>query len=235
MGYEGARRTILVADDQAENRQLLRRMLEPLGFDVALAGDGREVVAASHQRRPDLVVMDLRMPQMNGFEAARAIRQSPGLESVPLVAASASTADLDTPKRIRTPSSRLRRSRLAICSIRFSAPWRRALRGDRHVERWCAHSRSDLSDAPCSGRRAPAEQLLELARLGKLVRVEQIALELEQQEALRPFALRLYGLARRLTRNGHHAVGGVPDQREPSPSEPRATLLIVDDSRRTYA
>ena len=47
VGYEGARRTILVADDQAENRQLLRRMLEPLGFDVALAGDGREAVAAS--------------------------------------------------------------------------------------------------------------------------------------------------------------------------------------------
>ena len=42
------------------------------------------------------------------------------------------------------------------------------------------------------------EELLELARLGKLVRVEQIALELEQQEALRPFALRVYGLARRL-------------------------------------
>src|SRR5262249_7707134 len=94
-GYEGRRQSILVADDQEENRQLLRRMLETLGFEVALAGDGREAVAAASERQPDLVFMDLRMPGMNGFEAARAIRHTVGLERVPVVAASASGADLE--------------------------------------------------------------------------------------------------------------------------------------------
>jgi len=204
VGYEGARRTILVADDQAENRQLLRRMLEPLGFDVALAGDGREVVTASHKRRPDLVVMDLRMPQMNGFEAARAIRQSPGLESVPLVAASASTADLEHAEAdpntfvacLRKPfqTSDL----LDTIQRTLGLKWRHAETG--HVESVGAPTAGqDLPDAQLvPPPRVMLEELLELARLGKLVRVEQIALELEQQEALRPFALRLYGLARRL-------------------------------------
>ena len=95
VGYRGPRRCILVADDQEENRQLLRQMLQPFGFDVMLARDGQEAVAAARARRPDLIVMDLRMPGMNGFEAAAAIRTTPGLEAVPLVAASASTADLE--------------------------------------------------------------------------------------------------------------------------------------------
>ena len=60
-----------------------------------LPGTAARRLPASRERRPDLIVMDLRMPEMNGFEAARAIRQSPGLETVPLVAASASTADLE--------------------------------------------------------------------------------------------------------------------------------------------
>ena len=95
VAYEGGRRCILVADDQEENRQLMRRMLEPLGFDVALAADGREASEVARARRPDLIVMDLRMPEMDGFEAARTIRDEPGLRSVPLVAASASTSDLE--------------------------------------------------------------------------------------------------------------------------------------------
>jgi two-component system, NarL family, sensor histidine kinase EvgS len=204
VGYEGTRRTILVADDQAENRQLLRRMLEPLGFDVVLAGDGGEVVAASRQRRPDVVVMDLRMPQMNGFEAAYAIRQSPGLESVPLVAASASTADLEHAEAdpntfvacLRKPFQTV--DLVDTIQRTLGLKWRYAETG--HVESvGVPAAGQDLPDAQLAPPpRAMLEELLELARLGKLVRVEQIALELEQQEALRPFALRLYGLARRL-------------------------------------
>ena len=77
-GYEGPRRRILVADDQEENRELLRQMLEPLGFDVALAGDGQQALDLARHTRPDLVLMDLRMPVMNGFDAAAAIRHLAG-------------------------------------------------------------------------------------------------------------------------------------------------------------
>jgi CheY-like chemotaxis protein len=204
VGYEGARRTILVADDQEENRQLLRRMLEPLGFVVTLASNGREAVAAARERRPDLVVMDLRMPQMDGFEAAHAIRQTSELETVPVMAASASTADLEQAEAdSRTFVACMRKpfqsSELIDAIQRILAlEWRYAPADEAHTRR-ADQPASQQADAPLvSPPRAVVEELLELARLGKFVRVEQIALDLERQDALRPFAQRLYGLARRL-------------------------------------
>ena len=94
MGYDGRRRRILVADDQEENRELLRQMLEPLGFDVALAGDGRE---ALDLRRALPSGPGADGPAHAGHERLRrraAIRALPGLEAVPIIAASASSADL---------------------------------------------------------------------------------------------------------------------------------------------
>jgi signal transduction histidine kinase/DNA-binding response OmpR family regulator len=199
VGYEGRRRSILVADDQDENRQLLRRMLEALGFDVALAADGGEAVAAVGERRPDLIVMDLRMPEMNGFEAARAIRSLPGFETVPLMAASASTADLEHAEgHPETFAACLRKPFQTTDLID-------AIERSLHLQ-W---RYVDAQPAAASEQQrqqselvAPSPDvlagLLELTRLGKLVRVEQIALELEREDALRPFARRVYGLARRL-------------------------------------
>src|SRR5205814_2911634 len=94
-GYEGRRLCVLAVDDQPENRMLLRQMLEPMGFEVMLAAHGQEAVAAARKRAPDLIVMDLRMPGTNGFDAAHAVRRTTGLHSVAIVAASASTADLE--------------------------------------------------------------------------------------------------------------------------------------------
>jgi CheY-like chemotaxis protein len=198
-GYEGGRRSILVADDQEENRQLLRRMLESLGFDVALAGDGREAVVAACERRPDLVFMDLRMPGMNGFEAAHAIRRTAGLERVPVVAASASSADLEHAEAdVDTFAACLRKpfqtsDLIDVIERSLDLQWRYA-EAQAPVPGGEARPHERLVAPP----RSVLETLLELARLGKLVRVEQLALELEQEEALRPFARRVHGLARRL-------------------------------------
>jgi signal transduction histidine kinase/CheY-like chemotaxis protein len=198
VGYEGPRRSILVADDQEENRQLLRRMLESLGFDVALADDGRGALAASRERRPDLIVMDLRMPEMDGFEAAHTIRQTPGLETVPLIAASASTADLEHAEADSdTFASCLRKpfqttDLIDAIERSIGLKWRYTGADAEAADSWQADG--GLASPP----HGVLEALLELARLGKLVRVEQLALELEQQDELRPFARRVYGLARRL-------------------------------------
>lgn len=94
-GYSGERRRVLIVDDVAINRAVLIDMLQPLGFDLLEAADGRSAVEMVRLHAPDLVLMDLAMPEMNGIEATRAIRQLPGLEEVPIIAVSASASGKD--------------------------------------------------------------------------------------------------------------------------------------------
>ncbi|WP_437836217.1 protein kinase domain-containing protein [Sorangium sp. So ce1153] len=94
-GYAGPRRAVLVVDDQAENRAVLRDMLAPLGFVVVEASGGGEALALASARRPDLVVMDLAMPELDGIETTRRLRKLPGLASVPVIASSASASEGD--------------------------------------------------------------------------------------------------------------------------------------------
>jgi CheY-like chemotaxis protein len=87
----GCRLTILVAEDDEDNREILRTLLMMRGFDVLEAADGHQAVARARARCPDLILMDLKMPGMNGLAAARAIRQQPDarLRAVPIIALSA--------------------------------------------------------------------------------------------------------------------------------------------------
>ena len=90
IGYEGRRRKILVVDDKKENRAVIVNLLAPLGFEVHEAADGRDGLEKTTALRPDLILMDLVMPVMDGFEATRRIRQQPALANIPIIALSAS-------------------------------------------------------------------------------------------------------------------------------------------------
>ena len=89
-GYRGRRRTILVADDRSENRVLLANMLQPLGFEVVEAADGEECLARLGENRIDLLLVDLVMPGVDGFEVARRVRTSAEWRHLPVIAVSAS-------------------------------------------------------------------------------------------------------------------------------------------------
>jgi len=90
--------TVLVVDDVAGNRRLLESLLAPDGHVVRTARDGDEAVRSVQDAPPDLVLMDVMMPRVDGFEACRAIKQDPGTRLIPVVLV---TSLDDTASRIR--------------------------------------------------------------------------------------------------------------------------------------
>ena len=87
-------RTILIVDDFDDTRLLLRTWLQKKGFHVVEAENGKRAVAAAESVRPDLIIMDVEMPELDGLAATRKIRELSGFASVPIVAVSAYGADL---------------------------------------------------------------------------------------------------------------------------------------------
>ncbi|MFQ5640728.1 MAG: ATP-binding protein [bacterium] len=90
VGFRGKKRKILVADDKPENRAVATGFLLPLGFKIAEAQDGKDCLSQATKFKPDLILMDLVMPVMDGFEATRRIRRSAELKDVVVIALSAS-------------------------------------------------------------------------------------------------------------------------------------------------
>ena len=90
MGYTGPRRTILTVDDESTNRGLLLNLLFPLGFRLVEAENGQECIEKAVKLKPDLILLDLRMPVLDGFSTTEQIRNMEELRDVPIIAVSAS-------------------------------------------------------------------------------------------------------------------------------------------------
>jgi two-component system cell cycle response regulator DivK len=89
--------TVLLVEDTEDNRQMMRRLLEMSGFRVVEAINGKEAVEVASQVHPQVILMDLSLPFIDGLTATRQIRSLPGLSKVPIVAVSAhDTADFHT-------------------------------------------------------------------------------------------------------------------------------------------
>ncbi len=91
---------VLVVDDVESNRALIRELLSRVNLDVLTAENGQEAVLLSREYQPDLIIMDIRMPVMDGYEALKRIRENPDAKEIPIIALTASVESGDIAKRI---------------------------------------------------------------------------------------------------------------------------------------
>jgi len=80
------RKCILVVEDQEDNRRIVRDMLTATDYEVIEAEDGEQALAVVAKQRPDLILMDIQLPVMDGYEATRRIKRDPSLSSIPIIA-----------------------------------------------------------------------------------------------------------------------------------------------------
>ncbi len=79
-------RRILIVEDTEDNRRIMRDLLSNAGFDIVEAHDGQAAIAAAANHVPDLILMDIQLPVLNGYEAIRRIKADPKLQAIPIIA-----------------------------------------------------------------------------------------------------------------------------------------------------
>ena len=77
---------ILMVEDTEDNRQIIRDLMESVGYDLIEAEDGAAGIAMAAEHRPDLILMDIQLPVMDGYEASRQIKANPELRHIPIIA-----------------------------------------------------------------------------------------------------------------------------------------------------
>ena len=169
-GYQGERRRLLLVDDAVENLRILHDLLEPLGFEVAEAADGETCLEECARRRPDAVLLDLRLGEMDGYEVARTLRQRTADVPLAIVAVSASVFESDRQQAINAgcddfvPKPFQEDQLLAVLGRVLSLEWVRAAQPAAHAEADGRTTSTDEVPAP-----EEIEALLELSRRGDIV------------------------------------------------------------------
>ena len=103
---------ILVIEDQEDNRAILRDLLNSVGFEVIEAHNGEDGVAMAETEKPDLILMDIQLPIIDGYEATRRIKSDPELERIPIIAVTSYALSGDEDK-----------AKLAGCDAYISKPY----------------------------------------------------------------------------------------------------------------
>jgi two-component system cell cycle response regulator DivK len=89
---------VLLVEDNYDNYEMVRFLLERADYTVVGAHTGREAVTAAHEHKPDVILMDLSLPELDGWEAAQEIKNDPDIAHIPLIALTAHTLPGDRKK-----------------------------------------------------------------------------------------------------------------------------------------
>lgn len=196
VGYEGDRYQILVIDDRWENRAVIQNLLEPLGFIIAEAENGETGLSQLRTLQPDLVITDLAMPVMDGFEFLKQVRSNGSLQSTKVIVSSASVAQTDQQMALKAGGNDFlakpvdARSLFQLLAAHLDISWHYASQPEQ----------PDLStEEPIQQTLPPAlvlESLLETAQQGdmKALRVQSDAL-VDSDPAYATFANSILQLA----------------------------------------
>ncbi|TMH13703.1 MAG: response regulator [Betaproteobacteria bacterium] len=196
VGYEGPRRKLLVVDDVASNRNMLLDMLHPLGFETCEAADGSEALAQMDDVNPDLVLMDVLMPVMDGLEAMRRMRQNPTWARVPVIAISANASTTERSQSLAAGANAFlakpleRDSLLAQIGQQLALHW--VVEGRRRATTADDETASTFVAPPL----AELEALHQIALAGNMRHIRDQAVHIASLDPrYRPLADRLHTLA----------------------------------------
>ncbi|GAB7524795.1 ATP-binding protein [Paraburkholderia sp. 2C] len=205
---EGERRTVLVVDDEEDGRSLLRDVLEPLGFRVHEAADGESAVSEAVRLRPHAILMDMRMPRVDGLAATRRIRAMAELAGTVIFAISASAFEHNRARCLEAGADAFipkpfRQERLLelLCAHLSLNPVYASGGGGVDARAGCdaeadAPAFTEMPDAPLVAPPADAlRRFVELAARGDITQLLAEAARIEQSDrAYMPFAAQLRAL-----------------------------------------
>jgi len=197
VGYAGATRRVLVVDDVSTNREFLGALLIPLGFDVIEAEDGRETLSKVIESKPDIILMDVVMPVMDGLCACRELRRMDAARHIPIVLLSASSSGANEAGALEAGADvflskpleveKLIKLMGALLNLRWRFPEQRGGEGEMPVAAAAPMVLPSINQL---------EQLLNVANMGYMREVKVHATLIQQQdERYAPFAGKLHTLA----------------------------------------
>jgi signal transduction histidine kinase/ActR/RegA family two-component response regulator len=200
VGYEGPRKRVLVVDDVAGNRSVVMDLLLSLGFEVCEAEHGEAALAVVQRERPDIVLMDILMPVMDGLVATQRLRHLPGGDRLPVIVLSAGASELDRQRSLQVGADAFLVKPIDFEELldRIGAllhlSWRHVSEPEPDAAVPEGHAGDPLVAPPAD----EMETLYKLARIGNMRSIRQRADELAARDArYRSFAQRLSLLASR--------------------------------------
>ncbi|MBI4783147.1 MAG: response regulator [Oscillatoriophycideae cyanobacterium NC_groundwater_1537_Pr4_S-0.65um_50_18] len=188
VGYQGERQSILIADDKWANRSVIVNLLEPLGFTVIEAENGQDGLAKALQLKPNLIITDILMPVMDGYQFLQQIRQSEVLKTIPIIVSSASVSSIEQQQSLDTGADDFLAKPLQADDLfqmlhkYLQIDWIYQPAADPEV-RSLIPDISDFTPSAPLVMPPPADlaELLQLAQQGRLKKLAEVARALEQQ------------------------------------------------------
>ncbi|MDZ8189140.1 MAG: MASE1 domain-containing protein [Nostoc sp. ChiSLP02] len=193
-GYQGKKQKILVVDDKWENRCVIVDLLASIGFEVAQASNGQEGLEQAIQWQPDLIITDLIMPVMSGFEFMKHLRQSPPLKNTVVIASSASVFETDQYKSLDVGANaflpkpvQMEKLLDLLCKhLQLEWVYEEILQGNQIV------SNAILSEAIAPPSLEVLKDIYQLVKKGDVYAILDLANQMKHQDSiLIPFAQKL--------------------------------------------